>query len=139
MQVSPAGLATLLAYVSAEGAAGEATSTPGDTATHMTVERARSVRKKALTAVSVPQSIVDVLVDLRSFMQVPLFPFLRTLRAVHEQASAEISLRGTRLVHWLQVFQQCDWVAGALGMHLEQLACNPTHGCSEQCGICCAG
>lgn len=76
MQVSPGALSTLLSSLSLSSEASEATPTSpaGAVAEPLTVERARSVREKAVAAVAVPQSIVDVMVDLRTFMQVrPLY------------------------------------------------------------------
>ena len=65
--MSPAALASLLSSLSSD--ASEA-SPPESTAAPLTAERARSVREQAVRSVAVPQSIVDVLVDLRTFMQV---------------------------------------------------------------------
>lgn len=58
-------------------AAGTPTAAPDATAAAaapLSVERARAVRKEALAAVTVPQAVVDVLVDLRTFMQETLEP-----------------------------------------------------------------
>jgi AAA lid domain len=70
MQVSAGALSTLLQSVTAARGAPK----PHAGAPRVTAARARSVREEAVAAVRVPQSVVDVLVDLRSYMQDSLEP-----------------------------------------------------------------
>lgn len=74
MQVSPAGLSSLLSSLSSQGCEGGTETQGAASVAPLTVARARSVRELAVGAVEVPQPIVDVLVDLRSYMQVPVLP-----------------------------------------------------------------
>eukprot|EP00892_Ulva_mutabilis_P012353 jgi/Ulvmu1/9490/UM052_0060.1 len=70
-QVSAGALTELLTSAGTAGAAAAATPSA---AVPLTVARAREVRAEALAAVTVPQPVVDVLVDLRTFMQDTLEP-----------------------------------------------------------------
>lgn len=75
LQVSAGALTELLTAVGTPtGAAAGRGAAAGATAAPLTVERARAVRAEALAAVAVPQPVVDVLVDLRTFMQDTLEP-----------------------------------------------------------------
>lgn len=93
LQVSAGALTELLTSAGTPTGRGAAAAAPP--AAPLSVDRARDVRAEALAAVSVPQPVVDVLVDLRTFMQDTLEPpsYVSDRRLVKAVAVMQVGLR----------------------------------------------